>query len=132
MSKKRLNPEALFDGAAYGMSQVVIETESKFAFISGQVDWNHQHETTSDSVTGQTRNALKNLKIALEAAESSIEQVLQVRVYVRGELADHMESIAPILLEFFGESQPAVTGIGVASLASPETLVEVEAIALTN
>ncbi|VEP12206.1 Endoribonuclease L-PSP (fragment) [Hyella patelloides LEGE 07179] len=38
-------------------------------------------------------------------------------------------SATPILSSFLGESRPAVTGIGVASLASPETLVEIEAIA---
>lgn len=40
-----------------------------------------------------------------------------------------MHVVAPILASFLGESRPALTGIGVASLASPETLVEVEAIA---
>ncbi|WP_277932964.1 hypothetical protein [Nostoc sp. FACHB-892] len=40
-----------------------------------------------------------------------------------------MNTIAPIFSEFVGESHPAVTGIGVASLASPETLVEIEAVA---
>jgi len=39
------------------------------------------------------------------------------------------EDIAPILTQYLGESRPALTGIGVASLASPETLVEVEATA---
>ena len=40
-----------------------------------------------------------------------------------------MEAIAPILSGFLGESRPSITGIGVASLASPSTLVEVEAVA---
>lgn len=40
-----------------------------------------------------------------------------------------MNTLAPIFTEFMGESRPALTGIGVASLASPETLVEIEAVA---
>jgi enamine deaminase RidA (YjgF/YER057c/UK114 family) len=40
-----------------------------------------------------------------------------------------MSTLAPIFSEFVGESRPAVTGIGVAFLASPETLVEIEAVA---
>ncbi|MGL4621746.1 MAG: class I SAM-dependent methyltransferase [Chroococcidiopsis sp.] len=39
------------------------------------------------------------------------------------------EDIAPILTQYLGESRPAVSGIGVASLASKETLVEIEATA---
>jgi 2-iminobutanoate/2-iminopropanoate deaminase len=128
MSKKLINPEELYDGAASGMSQATVETELGLVFVSGQVDWNHQYDTTENSVEGQTRKALANLKIALTAAGSSVEQLLQVRVYVRGELAEHMETAMPILADFLGESRPALTGIGVASLASPSILVEIEEI----
>ncbi|NEZ66809.1 RidA family protein [Leptolyngbyaceae cyanobacterium CCMR0082] len=129
MSKKLINPEELYDGAAFGMSQATVETDLGLVFVSGQVDWNHQFETTETSIEGQMKKALGNLKIALTAAGSSIEQLLQVRVYIRGELGEHMETVAPILSDFLGESRPSVTGIGVASLASSSTLVEVEAIA---
>ena len=129
MSKKLLNPKELYDGSAFGISQAVIETETGLLYISGQVDWNQQYETTEKSVEGQLRRALSNLKVALEAAESSVGQLLHVRVYIRGELGEYMNTIAPIFSEFVGESRPAVTGIGVASLASPETLVEIEAVA---
>lgn len=129
MSKKLINPPELYDAAAFGMSQATVDTESKLVFISGQVDWNHQYETTENSVKGQAIKALENLKIVLTAAGSSVGELLQVRVYIRGELGEHMETLGPILSEFLGDSRPAVTGIGVASLASPSTLVEVEAVA---
>ena len=129
MGKKLINPEELYDGAAFGMSQATVETELGLVFVSGQVDWNHQYETTEKSVEGQMRKVLDNLKIALTAAGSSVEQLLQLRVYIRGELGEHMETVAPILSGFLGESRPSITGIGVASLASPSTLVEVEAVA---
>jgi 2-iminobutanoate/2-iminopropanoate deaminase len=129
MGKKLINPDELYDCAPLGMSQATVETELGLVFVSGQVDWNHQHETTEHSIEGQARKALDNLKIALIAAGSSVEQLLQVRVYIRGELGEHMETLVPILAGFLGESRPAVTGVGVASLASPSTLVEVEAVA---
>ena len=129
MSKKLINPEELYDGAAFGISQATALTELGLVFVSGQVDWNHQYETTENSIEGQMRKALSNLKIALTAAGSSVEQLLQVRVYIRGELGEHMETVVPILSSFLGESRPALTGIGVASLASPSILVEVEAVA---
>jgi 2-iminobutanoate/2-iminopropanoate deaminase len=129
MSKQLINPEGLYDGAAFGMSQATIETELGLVFVSGQVDWNHQYEITENSIEGQARKALDNLKIALKAAGSSVEQLLQVRVYIRGEVGDHLETLAPILSSFLGESRPSLTGIGVASLASPSLLIEIEAIA---
>ncbi|VEP12205.1 Putative translation initiation inhibitor, yjgF family (fragment) [Hyella patelloides LEGE 07179] len=90
MSKKLINPQELFDGAAFGMSQAVIDTKSELVFISGQIDWNHQYETTEKSVEGQMKKALNNLTIALENSGSSIDKLLQVRVYIRGELGEHM------------------------------------------
>ncbi len=129
MSKKLINPKALYDGAPSGLSQATIDTESGLVFISGQIDWNHQYQTTEHTVEGQLRKSLDNLKIALEEAGSSVDQLLKVRIYIRGELGEHMQEVAPIVSSFLGASRPAVTGIGVASLVSPEVLVEVEAIA---
>ncbi len=129
MSKKLINPPELYDGAASGMSQSTVETELGLVFVSGQIDWSHQYETTQNSIEGQAIKALENLKIVLTAAGSSVGQLLQVRVYIRGELGEHMETLGPILSEFLGDSRPAVTGIGVASLASPSILVGVEAVA---
>ena len=129
MAKKLVNPERLYDGTPFGMSQAVLDTESSLVFVSGQVDWNHQYQVSHNSVSDQFKAALENLRTVLAAAGSSVESLLHVRIYVRGELEEHMESLAPILTSFLGSSRPAVTGIGVASLASKATLVEVEAIA---
>ncbi len=129
MAKKLINPERLYDGIPLGMSQAVLDTESALVFVSGQVDWDHQHQVSRNSVSGQFEASLENLRTVLAAAGSSVDSLLHLRVYVRGELEDHMASLAPILASFLGSSRPAVTGIGVASLASKATLVEVEAVA---
>ena len=129
MNKKLINPQELFDGSAFGMSQAVCDLDSKLVFISGQVDWNQEYQTSENSVEGQMKKALNNLQIALDAANSSVDRLLQVRIYIRGEFGHYINTIAPIISSFLGESRPAMTGIGVASLASPETLVEIEAIA---
>lgn len=129
MSKKSISPSQLHDQSAFGASQVVLDEKLGLVFISGQLDWDLQFKTTSNTVEGQTKRALENLKIALEAAGSSPENVLQVRVYVRGELSEHLGTVAPLFRDFFGASPVSLTGIGVASLASPETLVEIEAVA---
>lgn len=129
MAKKLVNPEQLYNGAPFGMSQAVLDTESSLVFVSGQVDWDHEYQVSHNSVSDQFKAALENLRTVLAAAGSSVENLLHVRIYIRGELEEHMESLAPILAGFLGNSRPAVTGIGVASLASKATLVEVEAVA---
>jgi 2-iminobutanoate/2-iminopropanoate deaminase len=129
MAKKLINPERLYDGTPFGLSQAVVDTESSLVFVSGQVDWDHQYQVTYHTVAGQFEAALENLRTALLAAGASIDSLLHLRLYVRGELEDHMESMVPILTKFLGSSRAAITGIGVASLASRATLVEVEAVA---
>jgi enamine deaminase RidA (YjgF/YER057c/UK114 family) len=129
MSIKRINPPSLYDGTATGMSQATIDTDTGLIFISGQVDWDTDFQTNNHDMKTQTANAAKHLITVLEAANSSVESILQLRVYVRGEVADHMEDIVPIIASTLGTSRPALTGIGVASLASPETLIEIEAVA---
>jgi enamine deaminase RidA (YjgF/YER057c/UK114 family) len=129
MSIKRINPPSLYDGTATGMSQATIDTDTGLIFISGQVDWDTDFQTNNHDMKTQTANAAKHLITVLEAANSSVENILQLRVYVRGEVADHMEDIVPILASTLGTSRPALTGIGVASLASPKTLIEIEAVA---
>lgn len=58
MSKILIDPKKLFSGSRFGYSQAVIETEKGLLFISGQVDWNQQYETTEKSVERQLRRAL--------------------------------------------------------------------------
>lgn len=129
MSIKRINPLSLYDGAATGMSQATVDNDTGLVFISGQVDWDTDFQTHNHDMKTQTANAAKHLITVLEEANSSVENILQLRVYVRGEVADHMEDIVPIIASTLGTSRPALTGIGVASLASPEILIEIEAVA---
>lgn len=98
-------------------------------FVSGQVDWDREYKVKHTTLAEQTEGAARNLIAVLEAAGSSVDHILQLRVYVRGEIGEHLETVAPILVRHLGLPRPALTGIGVASLASPDTLVEIEAVA---
>lgn len=129
MRKQLINPSELYDGKPHGLSHAVVDTATGIVYISGQVDWDMNHQVSSHTVEGQLSKVLANLTIVLNAAGSSVENLLSVRIYIRGELGEFMGDIAPIIAQYLGESRPALTGIGVASLASPETLVEIEATA---
>jgi enamine deaminase RidA (YjgF/YER057c/UK114 family) len=129
MRKQLVNPPELYDARPHGMSKAVIDTATATVYISGQVDWDMNHQVSSHTVEGQLKNVLTNLTTVLDASGSSVENLLNLRIYVRGELGEFMGDIMPILVQYLGESRPALTGIGVASLASKETLVEIEATA---
>ncbi|MEL6339761.1 MAG: RidA family protein [Myxococcota bacterium] len=129
MTIRRINPPELFNGEAFGMSQGSVDDGTGFVFLSGQVAWDKASVVQGKSYLEQTKHALENLRIALDAAGSARQEVLHLRIYVRGEIEEHMEEVAPALASFFGETRPAVTGIGVQSLATRDTLVELEAVA---
>ena len=129
MTIRQLNPRDLYDPAAFGMSQATVDERSGFVFVSGQVAWDVDGRVAGQGYAEQTARALQNLSTVLEAAGCRVTDVVSVRVYLRGEVAEHLPECGPILAEFFGPARPALTGIGVASLATRDTLVEIEAIA---
>lgn len=129
MAMEKINPHTLYDGAAIGLSQAVIHNALGLVFVSGQVDWNLEQQVQHKSIKKQTEGALENLKKVLIEAGSSLDKIVQIRIYARGELAEFMPDIAPVFAQYFADIRPAMTGVGVTSLASTETLVEIEAIA---
>ncbi|MBN8565066.1 MAG: RidA family protein [Leptolyngbya sp. UWPOB_LEPTO1] len=129
MTKRLVNPVSLYDGSPLGLSHGTIDEESSLLFISGQVAWDLQHLVSDNSVEGQFSLSLENVRRILTETDSNVDDLLHMRIYVRGEIEDHMEALAPILSNFLGKSRTAITGIGVSSLATKATLVEVEAVA---
>jgi enamine deaminase RidA (YjgF/YER057c/UK114 family) len=129
MGTKLINPAGLYDGAPVGMSQAKVDLASRLVFVSGQVDWDAESRVRHTTLEGQAEGAIEHLVTVLTEAGSSLADVLQLKVYVRGELADGMSQVVPVLARHFGAVRPALTGIGVASLASRDTLIEIEALA---
>jgi 2-iminobutanoate/2-iminopropanoate deaminase len=129
MNTKLVNPAGLYNGAPVGMSQATVDPGSGFIFVSGQVDWDAESRVRHATVEDQAEGAIGQLLAVLDEAGASVEDVLQLRVYVRGELADEMPRIVPVFARHFGATRPALTGVGVASLASRDTLIEIEALA---
>lgn len=129
MATQRINPPSVYDGTPIGMSQACVDTDSGLVFVSGQVDWDRDSRVRHATLADQAEGAIEHLRSVLEAAGASLADVLQLRVYVRGELADAMAQVVPVLARHFGAVRPALTGVGVASLASRDTLIEIEAVA---
>lgn len=91
-------------------------------FVAGQTG---RHPTTGEvgrDVREQTRNALERIKLILEAAGTSLENVLSVTTHLtkREDLAAYNEEYA----KYFPINKPARTTVEV-MLNSPELLVEI-------
>lgn len=131
MAIQTINTGALYGGSPFSLSQATIDDVSGLVFVSGQIDWDCNSKSMTPPIEEQTLHAMKNIQSVLEEAYSSIGKILQLRVYVRGELNEQMEKIVPVIKQFLGDHNlPSLTGVGVASLSSRNALIEIEAIAL--
>ena len=127
MTKQYLNPPTLFDAKPFGFSQIVTCPEG-MVFISGQTAWNIQGQLIGDADLGaQLTAALNNVASALEAIGGAVTDVVRVRLYIVDHVPENLEIVGGVMTRFFGrDTLPASTLIGVAALAVPEFLVEVE------
>lgn len=80
-----------------------------------------------DDAAAQARQALGNLAAILEAAGSSMGDVLKMTVYLTD--VDDRARINPVRKEFFGDARPASTLVEISRLAIPGAKVEIELIA---
>jgi enamine deaminase RidA (YjgF/YER057c/UK114 family) len=132
MTVQRINPPELYDSLRFGFSHASLQEGGKSLHLAGQVAWDeHTNVVGGNDVAAQTRQALANLKAVLKAAGCTPADIVRLRTYV----VNHSpEKLGPILGEisaFYGDATPAPnTFIGVASLALPEFLVEIEATAV--
>jgi 2-iminobutanoate/2-iminopropanoate deaminase len=92
-------------------------------FVSGQTG---RHPTTGEpgkDIREQTRNVLERIKFVLEAAGTSLDNVLTATVYLvnRDDLAAYNEVYAT----YFPINKPARTTVTVAALNAPELRIEI-------
>jgi 2-iminobutanoate/2-iminopropanoate deaminase len=133
MSKEYINPNNLFPSLPHGFSQAVVASGRKMVFISGQTAWDAQKNIVGgDNLLEQTRQALRNVKAAIEAAGGSLKDVVALRIYIVNYRPENAAAVGSALKEFFPQTPPASTWIGVSTLAVPEFLIEIEATAVLD
>ncbi|WP_030727169.1 RidA family protein [Streptomyces sp. NRRL S-237] len=129
------NPEGLAKIDLY--RQVSVATGSKLVFIAGQVAWDADGVTVGvGDLAAQVEQCYLNIATALAEVGASFEHVAKLTVYLVGWSPDKMplfvEGVARAAAKLGVTLVPPLTGIGVAALAEPDLLVEVEATAVID
>ncbi len=117
--------------------QVAVATGSTLVFMAGQVAWSADGGTVGvGDHAAQVEQAYLNVGTALAAAGATFDDVVKLTLYVVDLTPDAMaplgEGIARALATLGVTAAPPITGIGVAALAAPDLLVEVEATAVVD
>ncbi len=130
MSHTILNPAELHDPSPFGYSHTTsIPTGTELVFVAGQYGSNTDGTVVSMAFTEQVQHAFRNLGVALAAHGLDLSHVVQLRTYVVNHDFDKLGAILKVVQDSWGTKPPTQTLIGVVSLATPEMLFEVEAIA---
>lgn len=129
MTHTALNPEDL--APIPGSSHAVI-AEGRSIYIAGQTGVDPQGAVVGADHRSQSAQAFRNLVTVLAAAGATIDDVVQMRIY----LVDYEEPVLGAVIEgameALGETlpAPATTLLGVACLWQPDVLVEIDAVAV--
>jgi enamine deaminase RidA (YjgF/YER057c/UK114 family) len=117
-----------------GFSQVVVAAGTRTIHTAGQVSID-EHGTLvgAGDLAAQTAQAMRNVGLALTAAGASYADIVKITTYVIDYKPEHRVVIGKARAPFFANgTPPASTLVGVAALALPEWLVEIEAVAVLD
>lgn len=113
-------PEAI---GPYSQGMVV----NNLFYSSGQIPLKPDGTMVGDEIEQQTHQVFSNITAVLEAAGSSLENVVKTTVFIKD--MEQFSAINEIYGEYFAEHQPARSCVEVARLPK-DALVEMEVIAL--
>jgi enamine deaminase RidA (YjgF/YER057c/UK114 family) len=118
------NPPALHP--APGFSHIAEERGGRVVHFAGQVALDREFGVVGgDDLFEQTKAAMRNVEVALEAAGAGWGDVVRRTIYTLH--PTEFETIARAISEVTGEAEePAQTIVGVTGLALPGLLIEIE------
>lgn len=107
--------------AKIGYARAVVDGD--MIYVSGTTGYDYQTMTMPEDAGEQARNAFRTIAGALEAAGSSLKDVVRVRYYLASQA--HYDALVEAAGQVFGEIRPAATMI-VCGLTMPEMKLEIE------
>lgn len=134
MPNTKINPAGLYDAVGYGFSHAALQDGGRTLHLAGQVAWDKDCNVIGgDDLAAQTRQALANLKTVLAEVGATPANIVRLRTYVVNHSPDKLGVVLPEVGAFYAGETPAPnTFIGVAALALPDFLIEIEATAVID
>jgi enamine deaminase RidA (YjgF/YER057c/UK114 family) len=115
-----------------GAVNLTIATGSRIVHISGQTGVDAQGNVVGTNHLDQSRRALQNLSVAVEAAGATPADIAKLTIYVVDYTQAALDALVAAAIEVFGDNFPitASTLVGVATLWQPDLLIEIDAVAI--
>jgi enamine deaminase RidA (YjgF/YER057c/UK114 family) len=130
MSHAIVNPDGLHDPVPFGYSHTAsVPAGKELVFVAGQYGSGPDGAVVSTDFTEQVQQAFRNVGVALAAHGLDLGHVVQLRTYVVSPDFAKLAAIGQAVGAVRGGTPPTQTVIGVAGLAMPDILFEVEAVA---
>jgi len=125
---ERYCAKGVFDPPTYSQS-IKVTGAQNVLFLAGQVAYDDKgNPAHRGDFPAQARAVFQAVKAQVEAGGGTMQSIVKVNTYLTD--IRHRTELASIREEFFGKKGPASTLVGVAALAMPDWLIEVEAIAV--
>jgi enamine deaminase RidA (YjgF/YER057c/UK114 family) len=130
MSHTIVNPDGLHDPVSFGYSHTVsVPAGAGLVLVAGQYGSGPDGQVVSPEFAGQVAKTFENIATALAAHGLDLSHVVQLRTYVVDLDFEKLGTVAATVGEAWGAEPPTQTLLGVAGLATPDILFEVEAMA---
>lgn len=125
----RLNPPELWDATRNHHSQGTVVEAGRLAVFSGQIAAQKDTDHVPASLREQTGVVCRNLGLCLDSIGASPCDIVSLRAYIVDWAPEKAAEVFEPLVAFLGDALPAMTGIGVSALFSPELKIEIEMVA---
>jgi len=115
---------------AFGNAMAVDLSKAKrMIWVSGQIAFDeNQKFVGKGDIRVQTEQCLKNIQAALKKLGGSMEDVVQVIVFVKS--MSGLKDIHDIRLKYFKEPFPTSTLVQITGFVHPDALIEINAVAV--
>jgi enamine deaminase RidA (YjgF/YER057c/UK114 family) len=131
MTVELVRSNRLFSGIPYAYAATA--PEIGLIVTAGACPLDDQgHVVAPGDIATQMRQALENLRIALEESGAAMRDVLKTTIFVSTSSRDDLVEAWNEVAGGFGDHNPPSTLLGVSVLGFPDQLVEVEAIAVAS
>jgi enamine deaminase RidA (YjgF/YER057c/UK114 family) len=126
MEKKVIHVPELFPYTHYGFENCV--TLGQLIFITGQAGMDKEGNIVAEDIKAQSEASFRNIKHALKAAGSDLSKILSMTCYIV-DIEKNGPSFWEVRKKMIPSQNYTSATIGVAALANPKLIIEVQCIA---